>query len=191
VLLYTLKQQQQMNTQDIKTTQHSQIVKKISFLNILIAILLVIAGIVTFYLSSGVEKEKSILAIFLFLMAVCLIAGGVIVFFTKWKYEVYEKTGSPIIHKTYFFGKKEIDMVKAVLDQEQFQSGKPIVFLPNSDAHLDVLFSKDNQFAAVQLKEYIPFTFQPVSSIYYFYQPAAGDFIEYVKRYAHRSIIRY
>ncbi|MDR3340349.1 MAG: hypothetical protein LBT25_09735 [Candidatus Symbiothrix sp.] len=78
---------------------------------------------------------------------------------------------------------KEIEILKSVLEQEEFQSGKPVVFLPNGDAHLDVIFSKDNQFAAAQLKEYIPFAFQPVSSIYYFYQAAAGDFIEYVKRY--------
>ncbi|MDR3218930.1 MAG: hypothetical protein LBU22_08140 [Dysgonamonadaceae bacterium] len=173
-----------MNTQDIKTTQHSQIVKKISFLNILISILLVIAGITTFYISSGVDKENSIWVIFLFLAAICLIAAGAILFFARWKYEVYEKTGSPVVQKTYSFTKKEIDILKSVLDQEQFQSGKPIVFLPNGDAHLDVLFSKDNQFAVAQLKEYIPFTFQPVSSIYYFHQATADAFIKYVNRYA-------
>jgi hypothetical protein len=38
-------------------------------------------------------------------------------------------------------------------------------------------------FAAAQLKEYVPFTFQPATPVYYFYQSVASDFMDYVKRY--------
>jgi hypothetical protein len=170
-----------MDIQDIKTTQHSQIIKKKNFLTITISILLIIAGIVTFSVSSGADKDKSSLAMALFFGAICLIATGIVLFLTKWQYNVYEKTGSPVKFQTYAFSKKEINALKDILAQGKFEGRKSISFAPNGDGHLDIIYSNDNQFVAAQIKEFIPFSFQAVTPVYYFYESVAADFINYLK----------
>jgi hypothetical protein len=171
-----------METQDIKTTQHSQIVKKINYSNIVLSIVFVIAGLSTFFITSGMDKEKSSLIMSLYFLAVCLIIVGIVLFFIKGKYDVYQKTNSPVKYTVLAFEKKDMNTLKDILAQDQFIKGSPISFIPNSNSHLDVIVSKDNQFVAAQLKEFIPFTFQAATPVYYFYESSASAFIDYLKQ---------
>ncbi|MDR2475141.1 MAG: hypothetical protein LBD45_04710 [Bacteroidales bacterium] len=170
-----------MEFQDIKTTQHNQILDEVNTQGIIVSIVMVIAGIVIFFIPSLLETEKSSVTMLLFTIAFCLVLAGILFFYAKRKYKIYDATGARLVSKTYSFDRNDVETVKEILEKGSVEGRKTVAFLPNSDHCLEVIASVDDQFAAAQLKSYVHFVFLPMTPTCYFEDSAAESFIKYLK----------
>jgi len=173
-----------MNSQNLNIHEisHPHIVQKLSLKTIFISVVTFFVGICSIYVCYIQENTKSPLSMIFLLTGIGLIAYGLF-FFTKLRQNIYIETGSVVRSKSYNFEKNKLEHMKVFisqLSQGDSLKAKPITFSDNGNAKIDVIISADNKFAAVQLFEFIPYSFEPITPVYYFTNQHASDFISYL-----------
>lgn len=167
------------------TSPNSEIVTKTNFSAIVTAVVLLILGIATFSFAFLIEKTSMTISMLLLVIGAILVGYGTHCFFHKNKKKIYSPTGSEVKEKILFF---DIENKKSLLDCLEkgiFKNHGSIFSNPNGRVRLDTLYSADGKFAAIQLLEFEPYSFYPVSPIYYYKEEQAGDlqtFISKIKR---------
>ncbi|MDR1813626.1 MAG: hypothetical protein LBR18_02115 [Tannerella sp.] len=100
--------------------------------------------------------------------------------FIKTKQVRYKATGAIVKKKSLNFDRNVLTALLQTLDNKNFASAKPFKAADiQGNTYLEVAYSADNQFAAVQLYEYAPFTYHPLNDIYVFEGQAAEDCVRY------------
>ena len=103
--------------------------------------------------------------------------------FLKTKQYILRETGSPVRKETFHFDKSQLSEWVNLLSKQGFKDAKPIDTVSGHvNCYLEVAFSDDRQFAAVQLYEYIPFAFQPVRELFLYKGSTAMDLLSYLDR---------
>lgn len=154
--------------QHIKTTNHPQIIKTTNLPAILTSLGLIVIGTAGIFLSA--------------VMGVTLMIVGIALFIIKNKRKVYEKTGSTVKSSFNYVHKDILAQLETMLTEENFRDAAIEKFEDNGNAKIEYTLSQDKQFAAVQLSEYIPFTYEPYTSIFYFTGDKAVEFAEYLDK---------
>jgi hypothetical protein len=111
-----------------------------------------------------------------------LIIGAVTWFFLKQKKYVYSETGSTVNVSDYYIQREQMEPLKMLLSHAAFSLAKPVHFQENGNVCLKVLTSDDKRFAAIQLFEYVSFSFQSATSVYTYADVHASDFITFVEK---------
>ncbi|MEN6618569.1 MAG: hypothetical protein ABFC28_03600 [Rikenellaceae bacterium] len=151
---------------DIKTTNHLQITRSTNYRAILTAAILVALGAGSMFLPQVA-------------LGIALIVIGIILFIVKFKRTVYEKTGSTIKSHYYFIQKEKLAQLESMLSEENFKDAMPVKFESDGNAKVELISSEDKQFLAVQLLEYVPFSYNPYTSILYFTDNKATELLSY------------
>lgn len=154
--------------QHIKTTNHPQIIKTTNLPAILTSLGLIVIGTAGIFLSA--------------VMGVTLMIVGIALFIIKNKRKVYEKTGSTAKLNFNYVHKNILAQLETMLTEGNFRDAIIEKFEDNGNAKIEYILSQDKQFAAVQLSEYIPFTYEPYTSIFYFTGDKAVEFAEYLDK---------
>ncbi len=93
----------------------------------------------------------------------------------------YQPTGSEIKKQRVCFNMEDITPLANMLAECQFPESPNFKANPAADsARMEVLYSKDNQFAAVQLFQYIPFEYQIFSPIHIYTNQEAVAFLNFM-----------
>jgi hypothetical protein len=101
--------------------------------------------------------------------------------FLKTTQIVVKATGSPVKKESVYFSKNSFINLVKYLSEKEFTQAKPIEIMNiNGNCYMDVITSADGLFAAVQLFEYVPFTYQPVNNLYIFEGVVAEKFLSYL-----------
>lgn len=169
-----------MNTQKtevpVLAASHPDMVKCTHTTNLILSACMLLAGIMFFYLSSRLEDATSTLGMLLLVGGTALLVFGVFCLFFKSKKVVYSPTGSEIKNKSLFFDFMHFDELAAMLKTESFAGNKNLSIVHAGNVRMDLSVSQDKEFAAVQLFQYIPYTYNPVSPVYYFTGVSAAAF---------------
>lgn len=155
--------------QNIKTTNHPQIIKSINYWAVITSNILLALGAACLFLPQ-------------YAIGATLIVLGIILLLVKYKRNVYEKTGSAVKYNSYFFAKEKLAGIENLLSLEDIQNAKPVKFESTGGAKIEYMASGDKQFLAVQLFDYKPFVFEPVSPILYFTESKATDLINFFEK---------
>ena len=67
-----------------------------------------------------------------------------------------------------FFDPKYMDKLISLLEEGTFPLESCIKTVGNGNLRLDILRSQDSKFAAVQLFQFVPYTYNPVTKVFYF-----------------------
>ena len=145
---------------DIKETINSKSVA-ISGINL-------IAGLLLLASSNWIEDKTSGLYLFTIFSPFMLLVFALIHFSCKRKHLVYAATNSPINCGQLYFDKSQMDIVKAMLKSDSTENIEWSGFKKTGNARLDYMVSKDTQFVAVQLYEYVPYNYEVASEIFFY-----------------------
>ena len=131
-----------MATQTIDATlfasSHPDIVKRTSVSGLIFSVAMLLVGVFIFASIFEMSDKSSTLSMALMVLGTAFVLLGVFRLFWKSKEVVYLPTGS---------------VTKS--------SG-------SGNVRMDVMISQDNKFAAVQLYQFVPYTYTPVTSVRYY-----------------------
>ena len=158
-----------MATQAIDATifasSHPDIAKRTSISGLLISCVMLLIGILSF--ASTVSMALMVFGTGLFLL-------GIFRLFWKSKEVVYVPTGSITKERSVFFDLKHMDKLTDLVNSGSFSADSKIKSEASGNIRMDVILSADNKFAAVQLFQFVPYTYQPVTAVHYFTNDAAA-----------------
>ena len=128
---------------------------------------MVLLGILLFFAVFGMTDNTSTVSMALMVCGTVLILGGIFRLFWKSKQLVYLPTGSVATERSLFFDLKYLNSLTDMLDDlsaevSEVKSGT------TGNVRMDVMITRDSKFAAVQLFQFIPYTYTPVTKVKYF-----------------------
>lgn len=160
-----------MSTQTIDATvfasSHPDIAKRTSISGLIFSCTLLLVGVLAFVSTFELEDKSSTVSMALMVLGTGLFLVGIFRMFWKSKEVVYLPTGSKAKERSIFFDLKYLDKLTDQVNSGTFSS-KEIKSETSGNIRMDVILSDDNKFAAVQLFQFIPYTYQPVTSVRYF-----------------------
>lgn len=160
-----------MSTQTIDATvfasSHPDIAKRTSIFGLIFSCTLLLVGVLAFVSTFELEDKSSTVSMALMVLGTGLFLVGIFRMFWKSKEVVYLPTGSKAKERSIFFDLKYLDKLTDQVNSGTFSS-KEIKSETSGNIRMDVILSDDNKFAAVQLFQFIPYTYQPVTSVRYF-----------------------
>lgn len=161
-----------MATQTINATlfssTHPDIAKRTSMSGLIFSVIMLVAGILLFALLFEMNDKSSTVSMALMVVGTALILFGVFRLFWRSKEIVYLPTGSVAKERSIYFDLKHMDRLTEMLEHKQLDGESDIKSDTSGNVRMDVMLSLDNKFAAVQLFQFVPYTYTPVTSVCYF-----------------------
>ena len=151
-----------MATQAIDATifasTHPDIAKRTSVSGLIFSVAMLLLGILIFASTFEVTDRSSTLSMLLMVLGTAFFLLGIFRLFWKSKEVVYIPTGSITKERSVFFDLKHMGKLKEMIEKSE----------GSGNVRLDVILSQDNKFAAVQLFQFVPYTYTPVTSVHYY-----------------------
>ena len=146
-----------MATQTIDATlfasSHPDIAKRTSVSGLIISVGMMLVGILIFASIFEMSDKSSTLSMGLMVLGTALI---------------YLPTGSVAKERSLFFDLKHIGKLTEMLESGKLDGEAGVKSESSGNVRLDVMISQDNKFAALQLFQFVPYTYTPVTSVCYF-----------------------
>ena len=147
---------------------HPQLDKQISVKQIVVSSCIALCGVVGIVLSFVLDKSDSTLCMAFLSIGVLLMLFALYRFFTKSKETLYKPTGSEVRQGTLYMDTVELQSFKQMMVKNDFSGSSRLAFKEGGNGRLDYLASKDGKFVAVQLLQFVPYTYETVTGIYYY-----------------------
>ena len=165
----------------IFASSHPDIAKRTSVPGLVLSCILLLLGILSFVSTFELEDKSSTISMSLMVLGTGLFMVGIFRIFWKSQSIIYLPTGSVAKEKTIFFDLKYLDKLKEAVDSSTF-AVKDIKGETSGNLRMDVILSEDNKFAAVQLFQFIPYTYQPVTTVHYYTDADASAVASFVAK---------
>lgn len=85
------------------------------------------------------------------------------------------------VHKEFYFATSDIQKIKSSLENKSFSCIRDIKF-NDFGSKLDLVFSRDRQYASIRLFEYVPYTYQEFTPVMEFHGEDAMALISAILR---------
>ena len=161
-----------MATQTIDATifasSHPDIAKRTSVSGLIFSVAMLLLGILIFASTFEVTDRSSTLSMLLMVLGTAFFLLGIFRLFWKSKEVVYIPTGSITKERSVFFDLKHMGKLKEMIEKGQLSIEEGVKSEGSGNVRLDVILSQDNKFAAVQLFQFVPYTYTPVTSVHYY-----------------------
>lgn len=178
-----------MTTQAIDATvfasSHPDIAKRTSISSILFSTVMLVIGVLLFASTFELDDKSSTVSMALMVFGTGLILFGIFRFFWKSKEVVYVPTGSVAKERSIFFDLKHLDQLANLINTGNFSVDSNVKSAASGNIRMDVILTADKKFAAVQLFQFVPYSYQPVTTVQYF----TGDRAEAVAAFLSKSRI--
>lgn len=166
-------------------TSHPHIAKHTNLVSIVCSVLVVLAGALLIYLSLDMDASSSMVSMSCLTLGTIFILVALYRLFWRSTAVVYTPTGSAIREGSCFTDTDEVDVLQRLMVKKDFGASPSVVFKPSGNGRMDYMVSKDGRFAAVQLFRFVPYTYEPISEIYYYTDEDAKAFQVYLEMHNH------
>lgn len=161
-----------MATQTIDATlfasTHPDIAKRTSVSGLIFSVIMLLVGVLVFASVFEMNDKSSSISMMLMVVGTALVLFGVFRLFWRSKEIVYLPTGSITKEHSIFFDLKYLGKLTDMLEHKQLNGETQIKSDTSGNVRMDVMVSQDNKFAAIQLFQFVPYTYSPVTSVCYF-----------------------
>ena len=147
---------------------HPQLEKQISVKQILLSSCIVLFGVMGIVLSLVMDKSESTLCMAFLTIGILLMLFALYRFFTKSKEMIYKPTGSEVRSDSLYMDSVELQSLKQMMVKNEFSTSSRLVFKEGGNGRLDYMVSKDGRFMAIQLLQFVPYTYEAVTGVYYY-----------------------
>ena len=156
------------------SASHPHLYKHISVFKMLLSSIIALVGASAILWSSMLETTNDTLSMVLLTAGVILML--VAIYRALWQsYEtVYRPTGSIIRSGSLYMDSTELQHLQQMIKKNDFTSSSRLVFKEGGNGRLDYLVSKDGKFVAMQLFQFVPYTYEAVSERCYYSDDAAA-----------------
>ena len=153
-------------------------IKKITNISALILSLLFCAvGLCLLFFSSKVEDSSSASGPVLLVGGIAfLVAGGIRLMIRK-RSLIYVPTGSLVKKGSCFFDAGDLSVLGRLLEEKTFDGKAEVLPKKDGGVRMDYMVSQDGNFAAVQLLKYVPYAYEPASSVLHYTGEEASAFV--------------
>lgn len=147
------------------------------------AVAMIVAGVALFSLSISLQPKSREISMGIIVVGGALILTGMFILLSRPKMLVYLPTGSRLDEHFLFFGREDLKALTSIIEEESIieQSGK-LKSKDSGNVRLNILVSRDNKFASVQICEYEGFGFEPTSRAAYFCDESAQAVADFVNK---------
>ena len=180
----------------IFASSHPDIAKRTSVSGVLISSVMLLVGILAFVSTFELDDKSSTVSMALMVLGTGLFLMGIFRLFWKSKEVIYLPTKSVAkehsifssaasdVYKrqSIFFDLKHMDALRNLVNSGSFSAGSHIKSEASGNIRMDVILSADKKFAAVQLFQFIPYTYQPITSVQYFTDEQASAVIAFLTK---------
>lgn len=163
-------------------SKNPDIMKRTDVSGLILSLLLICLGVGAFLPIKGFADHSSVLAIALMVAGSILIMLGLFRLFWKTTKTVYVPTGSATRERSVFFDLKHIDDLKQCVSTGVFPLDSSMKSEDNGNIRMDVIMSQDKKFAAVQLFQFVPYAYNPVTPVYYFTNGEAAGLASFLTK---------
>lgn len=164
----------------IFASSHPNIEKRLSMQVIIVSTALFIAGVALLVIFSKDGRGYSPLNISLMAAGALLSLYAIRKGFSHSMEIVYTPTGSKTEEHSLFFDLKYMDELKNCTLSGDFRAISEVKSEKSGNLRMDVILSQDRKFAAVQLLQFIPYAYQPVTPVKYFTNEEASDLFTFL-----------
>ena len=137
---------------------------------------------IAFVSTFEMEDRSSTISMGLMVLGTALFLIGVFRLFWKSKEIVYLPTGSVAKEQSIFFDLKHLDELTDMVKSGDFSMQSTAKGGTSGNLRLDVMLSEDRKFAAVQLFQFVPYTYNPVTSVRYFTNGEAASIAAFLTK---------
>jgi hypothetical protein len=150
--------------------------------NLSVAIVLIIAGVATFAGTFLLERPSSAAGMMMMVVGLFLVIYGCVRAVRHTHSVVYLPTQSELKKRSLYFDLGELKNLTELVDKHNFAATVNLRDNGSGNVRMDVLLSRCNGFAAVQLFQFVPYNYTPVSDIAYFAGDEAERFALFVRQ---------
>lgn len=156
---------------------------KLNMMSIIKAIVMIVAGIALFAMTISLKIDSREISMGLIVLGGAIILIGLFILLSRPKKLVYLPTNSRLVEHFLFFERGDLKQLKAIVEDESI-IGKDETLKSKDDGNvrLDILISKDNKFASMQICEYEGFNYEPTSRAAYFCDEGAQAVADFVRK---------
>lgn len=162
------------------STSHPDIAKRTSLSGLIVSCIMLLIGILAFVSTFEMEDHSSTISMGLMVLGTTFFLIGVFRLFWKSKEIVYLPTGSVAREQSVFFDLKYMDKLSNMVKNGEFADLTEIKGGTSGNLRLDIVLSEDAKFAAVQLFQFVPYTYNPVTSVCYYTNGEASSIAAFV-----------
>lgn len=166
----------------IFASSHPDIAKRTSVSGVIISSVMLLVGILAFASTFQLEDKSSTVSMALMVLGTGLFLMGIFRFFWKSKEVVYLPTGSVAKEQSIFFDLKHMDSLTNMVNSGSFSTDSAIKSESSGNIRMDVILSEDKKFAAVQLFQFVPYNYQPITSVQYFTNDGASAVVAFFSK---------
>lgn len=152
----------------IFASSHPDIAKRTSISGLIFSSLILLVGVLAFVSTFEMEDRSSTLSMGLMVLGTGMFLIGIFRLFWKSKEVVYVPTGSVAKEQSVFFDLKHMEQLKEMVQTGEFSADVKLKGENSGNIRMDVILSEDKNFAAVQLFQFVPYTYNPITSVHYF-----------------------
>ena len=150
------------------TAPHPHLYKHVSVFKILLSSLIALGGVAALVFSSVWGKSNDTLSMISLTVGIILLVVAFYRFFWQSYETVYRPTGSVISSGSLYMDSVELQHIRQMVEKSDFSGLSSITWKEGGNGRLDYLQSKDGRFVAVQLFQFVPYAYEPVSERYYY-----------------------
>lgn len=143
---------------------------------------MVILGVVALAGGMGFDDPNSAVPTFLYTAGALLLLAGVVKLFVSRSAFVYLPTKSRLKGATFYFSPQESDALQACMEMKRFDDLKQLKREKDTGVKLETLYSADGSFAAVQMLEYVPYTYEAITPALCYYGEDARVLTDYFRQ---------
>ena len=173
-----------MSLQSIDATffasSHPNIAKRLSASVLLFSGIIFLAGLLILLSTFNMGESSSVLNLCLRVLASLLIMLSIFRIFSKPKEVFYVPTGSVVTEQSLFFDLKHLDELKECVSSGSFPPRGGLKGEENGNIRMDIIISHDKKFAAVQLFQFVPYAYNPISAVQYYTNDEASSLASFM-----------
>ena len=158
----------------IFSASHPHLYKKISSRQVFLALIVALCGFVMISFSYLLGESNDTLSMVSLTVGIIMALFAIYHFFTKRHETVYGPTGSVVRSGSLYMDSAELQHLQQMIKKNDFTSSSRLVFKEGGNGRLDYLVSKDGKFVAMQLFQFVPYTYEAVSEKCYYTDDAAA-----------------
>ena len=157
------------------------IVKRTSISSVFTSLGMLFTGVLAIAATFSFEDKSSTTSMALMVLGTALLLVSIFRLFWKSKQVVYLPTGSSTREFSAYFDLTYLNSLQELLTSGSVPSSSHFQMVESGNIRMDVLYSSDEKFAAVQLFQFIPYKYEPVTMVNYFKNADAQAFISFIK----------
>lgn len=168
-------------TEDIENVTNREVIRqnRISVM----ALSWLVLSVVLFWGAYAIADPNSSVATFLYTTSVFVFLGSVVKLCLGRKCYLFKPTGSRVKARTIYFDNKERSALENCMETADFTVLEKLKRQINTGVKMEIWVAQDGQFAALQLAEYVPYTYEPSTPVKCYYNENARQLTDFVKKY--------